>query len=277
MQLPPLTEEFMRPLFIPLDIKKYWIENFDMEKLARETKRAYQNLWTGNPDASIIIPAYNEEKTIVRTLNSMCKNITSYPVEIIVVDNNSKDNTAHLVEACGIKCILETRQGIMSARNCGLAHARGKYIINADADTIYPKNWIQELIEPLKNNKWMAMTYGKYSFLPEKNTRRFVYFLYESVTDIWKWLNKYFRDEALNVYGCCSAFRREDALQVDGYNHPPGACEDGYLALKLRNKGLGKLFYVKRALVWTTDRRIHSDGGILTATLKKLKRIVGPG
>jgi glycosyltransferase involved in cell wall biosynthesis len=264
----------MRPLSIPDDILTYWNTNFDVEKLAQETRALYPRLLKGPPDVTIVIPAYNEEKTIVRTLNSMCKNNTSYSVEIIVVNNNSQDNTSKLVESCGIQCILESRQGIKFARNCGLIHARGKYIINADADTIYPQNWIHALIEPLDKNKQAAVTYGRYSFLPEKGTKRLTYFFYESVADISRRLNKHFKDEAVNVYGCCSAFRKEHALQVDGYEHPPGATEDGYLALKLRNKGFGKLHYVKKALVWTTDRRIHIDGGLWVGALKRLKRIV---
>jgi glycosyltransferase involved in cell wall biosynthesis len=265
----------MRPLSIPHDIQKYWTADLNVDHLIQETRVSYQKLSKGTPLVTVVIPAYNEEKTIVRTLNSMCRNITSFCTEIIVVNNNSKDNTAKLVEACGIKCVLEEKQGIMFARNCGLQEARGRYIINADADTIYPDNWIQELIHPLEQNQNAAVTYGRYSFLPEKNTTRLIYFFYESVADVSRRLNKYFKDEAVNVYGCCSAFRKEHALQVDGYDHPPGATEDGYLALKLRNKGFGKLFYVKRALVWTTDRRIHIDGGLFVGTFKRLRRIVG--
>lgn len=264
----------MRPLIIPSYIQKYWVNDVDINYLIKETKEAYQNLLKSYPNVTIIIPAYNEEATIVRTLNSICKNETTYSVEIIVVNNNSKDKTSELVEACGVTCLLETKQGIVFARNCGLAHARGRYIINADADTIYPKYWIEELIKPLEKNEQAAVTYGRYSFLPEGNTKRFTYFFYESLADISRKLNKYFKDEAVNVYGCCSAFRKENALKVDGYNHPKGATEDGYLALKLRNNGFGKLVYVRKALVWTTDRRIHIDGGLWIGTIKRLKRIL---
>jgi glycosyltransferase involved in cell wall biosynthesis len=264
----------MRPLTIPSDIQKYWTSDVKLEYLIKDTREAYQNLLKGYPEVTIIIPAYNEEKTIVQTLNSIAHNITSYSVEIIVANNNSKDKTAELVQACGVTCVLESRQGIMFARNCGLANARGKFIINGDADTIYPKFWVQELIRPLEKNEKTAVTYGRYSFLPEKNTKRLTYFFYESFADLSRKYNKYFKDEAVNVYGCCSAFRKEHALQVDGYNHPPGATEDGYLALKLRNKGFGKLFYVPKALVWTTDRRIHIDGGLLVGSLKRLKRVL---
>jgi len=54
--------------------------------------------------------------------------------------------------------------------------------------------------------------------------------------------------------------------------------EDGYLALKLRNNGYGKLHLVTntKALVWTTDRRIQTDGGFVKATFQRLKNLVWP-
>src|SRR5690348_8757541 len=133
----------MRPLFIPHDIQKYWKQKLKTQEVIAEIRNTYLQLLKGHPDVSIVIPAYNEENSILQTLRSICNNTTSYSVEIIVVDNNSIDRTAALVQACGITCESENKQGITFARNCGLLHARGKYIINADADTIYPKYWIE--------------------------------------------------------------------------------------------------------------------------------------
>lgn len=66
------------------------------------------------------------------------------------------------------------------------------------------------------------------------------------------------------VYGCSSGYRKEQGLQVDGYDHPPDTNEDGYLALKLRSN-FGKLHKVtaNQALVWTSDRRLMEQGGYL--------------
>jgi len=104
----------------------------------------------------------------------------------------------------------------------------------------------------------------------------FVYFIYEHMADAMRWINKIFREEAANVYGFNSGFKREEGLLVNGFNHPPGANEDGWLALKLRRKGFGKLYYITSitALVWTTDRRIQIDGGPWKAFLKRIKRIL---
>jgi glycosyltransferase involved in cell wall biosynthesis len=238
-------------------------------------RSGFRQLLKGTPEVSIVMPAYNEEECILKALTCLSKSITSRSVEVIVVNNNSSDRTEALIYATGVRCIVETTQGITPARNAGLAVARGKYILNADADTLYPPNWIEEMIKPLDNNN-IASVYGRFSFIPTTGTPRFVYFFYEYAADFMRWINKTFREEAMNVYGFNSGFRREQGLQVEGFNHPPNESEDSWLALKLRNKGFGKLYYVTKtnALVWTTDRRIQIDGGLWKGLIKRIKRIL---
>ncbi|MDB5211476.1 MAG: hypothetical protein JWQ30_2303, partial [Sediminibacterium sp.] len=225
----------------------------------------------GAPEISIVIPAYNEEESIVKTLYSLCLNNTGRSVEIIVVNNNSSDKTALLVNACGVTCVDEEKQGITMARNKGLSVARGTYILNADADTLYPSNWIEAMVNPLMDES-VALTYGNFSFLPIGSTGRVTYFVYEYITDVVRLLKKKFREEAVNVYGFNSGFRRQQGLEVEGFNHPPGTNEDGWLALKLRDKGFGRLQAIRAAPVWTTDRRLQIDGGFWKAIKKRIKR-----
>ena len=266
----------MRPIAIPPYIQQKYHLKDAPEIACSNIKSAYQLLQKGAIDVSIVIPAYNEELNILRTLNSLSNNITSYSVEIIVVNNNSKDRTKELVEACGIPCILETVQRISAARNAGLHAAKGKYILTADADSIYPQYWIELMLNPLVSND-IALVYGSFSFIPTGNTSRFVYFCYEYLADFTRWLNKTFKEEAVNVYGFNCGFRKRQAIEVDGHQFPPGASEDGWLAVKLRNKGFGKFFNISNpnALVWTTDRRIQSDGGLFKAVIKRLRRLLG--
>lgn len=262
----------MRSIAIPSVIRFYSDLPPDSATVCTEISTAYhKNLLKGTPDVSVVMPAYNEEENIVKTLFSLAQNITSHSVEIIVVNNNSSDNTAALVHACGVSCVDEEKQGITVARNKGLSVARGKYILNADADTLYPSNWIEAMIKPLTNDG-IALTYGNFSFLPIGSTGRVTYFVYEYITDVVRWLKKKFREEAVNVYGFNSGFRREQGLEVEGFNHPPGTNEDGWLALKLRDKGFGRLLAVRNAPVWTTDRRLQIDGGFWKAIKKRIKR-----
>jgi glycosyltransferase involved in cell wall biosynthesis len=264
----------MRPISIPSYINQCYNNLLSNEEKIVFIKNSYQSLYKTNPEVSVVIPAYNEEKNILQTLYSLTGNQTKYSVEIIVVNNNSKDNTEQVVKASGINCVNELKQGITAARTAGLMAAKGKYVLNADADTIYPKDWIELMIAPLEQND-VALTYGNFSFIPVGKTGRLTYFFYEYFADLMRWINALLKDEAVNVYGFNSGYRREQGIKVDGYRHPPGSNEDGYLALKLRNEGFGKLHLVtnSRALVWTTDRRIESDGGLWNAIIKRIKRI----
>lgn len=267
----------MRSIAIPQKILKHWQLSPTDPASTEQVRMRMQILLKPDPEVSVVIPAYNEEESIVQTLSSLSDNKTSRRVEIIVVDNNSKDKTAQLIKACGATYVSETTQGITPARNRGLSEAKGKYVLNADADSIYPPDWIEEMVKPLaKNDTDVALTYGRFAFIPVGSTGRGTYFFYEYMAEFTRWINKTFREEAVNVYGFNSGFRRLQGLEVDSFNHPPGTNEDGFLAMKLRNKGFGKLHCVtnSNAMVWTTDRRLQIDGGLWKATKKRMKRMV---
>lgn len=267
----------MRPISIPQHIQQKFNMEDPIEKSCWDIHNAYYLIQMGTTEVSVVIPAYNEENNILKTLSSLTDNQTNRSVEILVVNNNSKDNTAALANASGVRCIHETVQGITAARNAGLLVAKGKYILNADADTIYPQDWIEQMVKPLAENENIAAVYGRFAFIPTGTTTRLVYFFYEYLADCMRWINKTFREEAMNVYGFNSGFRREQGLSVNGFEHPPGTNEDGWLALKLREKGYGKLHFITntKALVWTTDRRIQMDGGLLKGSIKRLLRMIG--
>jgi glycosyltransferase involved in cell wall biosynthesis len=224
----------------------------------------------GPADVSVVIPAFNEEKTILQTLVSLSESKSKFRVEIVVVDNNCTDRTAELVTSAGAICVKEVVQGYMHARNKGLFSATGRFILNADADTIYPPDWIDSMILPMESSGDIALVYGLYSFLPSGNRPRLIYYFYELVSDWARSRAKRVKDEAAFVMGANSAFRREFALTVDGYKHPPGANEDGFLALKLRK--YGKLFFNRASIVWTSDRSLISEGNLFVTTSIRIKK-----
>ena len=263
----------MRSIVIPADIRQH---NQTMEVLQGKLATIRNHILRMNaiePDVSIIIPAYNEEACILKTLSSLAASSTVKKVEIIVVNNNSMDKTGELAAAAGVVYTVETKQGITPARNAGLQMARGNYILNADADTIYPSEWIDLMLSPLLDDN-VAMVYGDFSFIPGVGTSRLSYTAYEYLSGLSRWINKKFREEAMNVYGFNSAFRRTEGLTVGGFDHPAGTNEDGWLAVKLRNSFQKRLYKVTdpRALVWTSDRRIQMDGGLYEAIFKRIRR-----
>jgi len=99
------------------------------------------------PMVSIIIPAYNEEKVIAKTIESVLE--IDYPKkEIIVVDDGSKDNTLQIAkkyERDKVKVLHKENGGKASALNYAVAFARGEVIAVLDADTIAGKNSLKEI------------------------------------------------------------------------------------------------------------------------------------
>jgi len=167
----------MRPLSIPEFIRTKFELSISPENICASIRQSYATLSDGEILVTVVIPAYNEEQNILKTLSALSDNQCSFPVEILVVNNNSKDQTEALVQLSGVRCILETVQGITAARNAGLQAAKGKYILNADADTIYPRDWIECMASPLIQHKELAMVYGRFAFIPTAGTPRIVLFL----------------------------------------------------------------------------------------------------
>lgn len=263
-----------RPLKVPTYIQD---QQHDADWFLNHVNDIRENLKRfrpDKPDVSVIIPAYNEEESILRTLSSMAKTISELKVEILVINNNSNDKTQGLLEMVGVNHFIEYKQGVKHARNAGLELAKGKIIMNADADSVYSPYWVDMLSGPLLKDEKVACAYGRFAFLPDLSAARVPYFLYETMGDIFKGVIQRNKEEAMYAYGCSTAYRKLHGLAVGGYEHPPGANEDGYLALKLKNK-FGKLQKVSHndSLVWTSDRRLMEQGGLFKAFTSRLRSI----
>ena len=94
---------------------------------------------------SVIVPAYNEEKFIKPCLEAVKKQ-TVPAWEIVVVNNNSKDNTENIAKCVeGIKLIRERKQGLIYARDAGFNYSTGEIMARIDADTVIPPDWIKKV------------------------------------------------------------------------------------------------------------------------------------
>ena len=94
---------------------------------------------------SIIVPAYNEEAVITQTILNLqyCLEQIKERGEIIVVDNNSSDNTSEIAKGLGVKVVFERRNKIARARNTGAKQAKGDFLFFVDADTTpMPENFL---------------------------------------------------------------------------------------------------------------------------------------
>jgi glycosyltransferase involved in cell wall biosynthesis len=96
-----------------------------------------------NLRVSLVIPAFNEEEHLPACLDAISRQ-TVKPYEVIVVDNNSTDNTVAIARNYPfVKVINEPRQGVVFARDAGFNAARGEVIGRIDVDTLLSPNWIQ--------------------------------------------------------------------------------------------------------------------------------------
>jgi hypothetical protein len=94
---------------------------------------------------SIIIPAYNEERHLADCLDSVVAQ-TSLPDEVVVVDNNSTDQTVAIAARYPfVKLIREPKQGIVYARDAGFNAATGTILARTDADVVLPPDWVARL------------------------------------------------------------------------------------------------------------------------------------
>lgn len=111
-----------------------------------------------NKRISVIIPAYNAEKTIKTCINSLLKQ-TFNKFEIIIIDDGSKDNTlkiaTKLVEKNPnkVKVLHQENQGVSNARNLGIKNAHTDYITFLDADDYVEQNYLETLIMPFYDRK----------------------------------------------------------------------------------------------------------------------------
>src|SRR5258708_5435092 len=108
---------------------------------------------------SIIIPVFNEEKTILEILRRVTRaKISGITKEIIVVDDGSTDKTSSKLEnsvyAKKIKFIKKIKnEGKGKAIRDGLANAMGEYLIIQDADLEYNPKDIQRLVDPIRKKQ----------------------------------------------------------------------------------------------------------------------------
>lgn len=96
-------------------------------------------------NVSIVIPAFNEEGQLTLCLDAIARQ-TVKPLEVIVVDNNSTDNTAAIARQYSFVTVLhEPRQGPVYARDRGFNAAKGEIIGRIDADSILAPDWVETL------------------------------------------------------------------------------------------------------------------------------------
>src|SRR3989344_3146720 len=130
---------------------------FSIFIISRFFKRKYSNF---EPKASIVVPAYNEERDIKQCIASIFN--STYPknkLEIIVVDDGSTDNTLKIIKKYkNVRVLKQNHLGKVEALNLGALESSHEFILTIDADTILDKECIMELLKPFSDKSIGATT-----------------------------------------------------------------------------------------------------------------------
>ncbi len=108
---------------------------------------------------SIVVPTYNEEKSVERCLKALVnQTIPRDQMEIIVVDGNSGDGTREIAREYADVVMIQVSEGVGGARNDGFKRAKYDIIATTDADCEPKYNWVESILRQFSNEKVVAVT-----------------------------------------------------------------------------------------------------------------------
>lgn len=226
-----------------------------------------------SPDASIVIPAFNEEKRLPRLLGSVAATIanTTAKIELIVVDNASTDDTRGVAESYGATVITENNKGVSYARQAGLTHAQGKILFGTDADSTVPPTWLEALRH--YNDAQTIGVRGRYEY----DRVHPLYTVYSLATATLHQAIALLRQKGMTdtvteaaMTGCNFSYRTEAARSI-GYEPGTDYGEDALLGKRLGEKGHVHTDFSIKNTVITDGRRYQTALGVLKHIAFKLR------
>lgn len=237
------------------------------ESIFYEINKNLGLIQSNDPLVSVVIPAYNEETNIVRTIHSLSKNKTSFGVEIIVVNNNSTDRTQEVLNRINIKSYLQTKQGCGPTRQLGQQMAKGKYILMADGDCIYPPLWIEKMTKALQKENTPCI-YGRYSFLGTPDKPRWKLYLYECLKDVFSEV-RHIKRPCVNALGMSMGYVKDLGLKT-GFVDRQIRGEDGRMCFQLMQYGKIRQVRDRAVRVWTFPRTLDKEPGLFYSAVARV-------
>jgi glycosyltransferase involved in cell wall biosynthesis len=223
------------------------------------------NQVSSNPKISVIIPVFNEEKYILKTLNAIIsQDYKNY--ELIIVNNASTDATDTIIQyfiqttptSVNIIYEIEYRQGTNFARECGRRLATGEIIAMLDADCIPDYYWVSNGVKKLQTQNTVAAT-GAYYYYDASIALR-IFSLFSQLL-IFKFVNRVIqmnKKGAILIGG--NAFINANFLQIiGGFNtNLTFYGDDIDIAIKLSK--FGNVSYATILTIKTSSRRYKACG-----------------
>ncbi len=211
------------------------------------------------PMISFVIPAWNEEAMIGATIDAVraAADVCERPYEIIVVNDDSSDQTEAIAAGHGARVINVKKRQIAAVRNAGAAQARGDILIFVDADTILPAPTLQRALIALDEG---AVGGGSLVRMCEPIPLLARIYLWMFLL-VWIPMNL--------AAGCFVFTRRTDFEAVGGFDERYFASEEVWLSKALKARGR---FVVLSDPTWTSGRkmRMHTPAQLWSIALRLL-------
>lgn len=205
-----------------------------------------EGLGRGVTDFSVIVPAFNAEKTLSFCLESLlAQTVPKEQYEVIVVDDGSTDRTSEIARRYDVRYFFQNNRGPATARNHGARVARGHIILFTDSDCVPASNWIEEMTMPFTDPDVSAVK-GSYRTQQRELVARFAQQEFEDRYDM---LLKHSHIDMVDSYS--AAFRKEVFTTAGGFDEsfPKANNEDTELSYRLASRGY-KMIFKPSAIVY---------------------------
>ncbi|MFJ8596500.1 bifunctional polysaccharide deacetylase/glycosyltransferase family 2 protein [Streptomyces sp. NPDC093598] len=222
--------------------------------LARHHARRLRRPGTGRHrpvtrPVSVVIPAYNEELCIAKTLRSLAA--SDHPVEIIVVDDGSLDGTADIAQSLALANVTVIRRpngGKPSALNTGVLRASHDLVVMLDADTVFAPSTVGRLVQPFADPRVGAVAGNAKVGNRRRLIGRWQHIEYVMGFNLDRRMYDLLRCLP-TIPGAVGAFRAE-ALRDAGMMSADTLAEDTDITMALHRAGW-EIRYAPDALAWT--------------------------
>lgn len=198
---------------------------------------------------TIVIPVYNEERYLKACLDSI-KRQTVAPDEVIVVDNNSTDDSMQIARKYNfVKILHEKRQHQVFAQAKGFNAAKGDILGRIDADSVLPASWAEKVRTAFADNNVVGITGGAEPYdVPLKRLGLAIFYFYHTAYSLIAGTQM--------LFGGNCALRRSAWRKIRNEIHyRPDVWEDYDMAFCLNR--LGSVRYIHRLVVDVSFRAVH--------------------
>ena len=196
---------------------------------------------------SLIIPAYNAEKTIGSCLESaLAQSLPRENYEIIVIDDGSTDKTPEIVRNYPVRLIKQENQGPAAARNKGAIEAKGDILIFTDSDCELDSNFLEKIIAPIEQSTEIAGVQGSYKTKQKEFMAQF------AQIEIGTRYKRMAKNKYIDFIGTYAAAYKKDIFQkYRGFDtaFPLASGEDTDFSYRLSQNGY-KLVFNPQAFVY---------------------------